>query len=196
MVAFAIFPFYPMIGINENSVTLPDLDPDNDYIYRVYLRFIIHPCLPKLGSFVGIDIPVAHLSFAQAKVIDLLWNTVVGRGFQLIFGYLTYRVFMDGVIKALEAQAMPIDTVVNILLFTPQVAPLWTSAKAAGTVPGWRMKCLLLWTLVSIIFLAVLPSLLDLASGYDARQVFSLVQPDGVIFPLDSSDGTPRTSSS
>ena len=164
-------------------------------IGRTRIEIPAPSCLPPLGSFVGIDVPVWHFSFAGAKAVDLLWNAIVGRGVQLLLAALAYRVFADGLMKALETQSVPLEAVISLSLFATQPVTLWRLLVSLFRAPGWRVKMLMFWALLSTIFLLAFPSLLDLASGYDSRQNLYLVQPGGVTTQLDNSTRTSRSAS-
>ena len=194
-VALALIICFLVVGSLVPSALDSSLDDVFIFIRGVTVSIPAPTCLPPLGSFVGIDVPVAHLSFFGAKGVDLTWNWVVGRGVQLLLATLAYRVFTDGLMKALEAQPMPLETVVALSLFTVQPIVLRRVLASLFRAPGWRVKMLVLWALLSTIFLAAFPSMLDLASGYDSRQHLYLVQPGGVTIQLDSSAGTSRTAS-
>ena len=145
-------------------------------------------CYPEPGSFVGIDAPVARLSFAGAKAIDLAWNSLVGRGVQVVLVLLSYRVFADGLMKAAEAQCVPVPTFVSLAFFPTSVASIWSLLTSLVRAPGWRIKIMVLWALLSILFLAGFPSLMDLSTGYDAFSSLSISLPGDGMHLLDDSN--------
>ena len=81
----------------------------------------IPSCYPNIGSWAGTDLPVARLTFARAKSVDIAWNWVVGRGLQMALIFLTIRIFGDGLLKVIEEFSMPIEMIASLSLFATRI---------------------------------------------------------------------------
>ena len=116
-------------------------------------------CYADKGSLNGIDLPCFRLSFGQAKAIDLAWNWILGRGLQAVLGFLAYRILTDGLMRAAEEHKIDIRTFTTLALFPTNAMRIIDLPRAIWTALGWRVRALLAWCLVSVIFLFLLPSL-------------------------------------
>ena len=54
-----------------------------------------------------------------------------------------------------------------LALFPTSVSTVWCIMKGLSRAPGWRLRLALAWLLISAIYLAVFPSLLDVMTGYE-----------------------------
>lgn len=128
-------------------------------------------------SFTTIDLPVTgSISFASAKSIDLAWNWLAGRGTQTFLVYLAYRVFTDALLKITETTHLSGELITSLSLFPTSVSTVWCIMKGLSQTPGWRPRITLVWLLISAIYLAIFPSLLDVITGYETvyETVFTL----------------------
>lgn len=112
-----------------------------------------------------------HLTYAQAKAIDLVWNMLVGRGVQTFLIYISCKVFYAALIFMSERHP------VNYELF---MAMSMTPTASNGIIPmlksviinfELKSRVILLWLLGTTVYIALSPTFIDALSGYRAIQV-------------------------
>jgi hypothetical protein len=108
-------------------------------------------------SFVGIDIRFGSFSYGQAKAIDLAWNWLVGRGLAAFMTFVCYRVFTDALMRAVELTALPYQLFASLAFYPTQLDTIWQLLKGLSVNGGWRVRAILIWLLISIIYLSALP---------------------------------------
>ena len=108
------------------------------------------------------------MSFAQAKAIDLIYNTFVGRGLQTILAYVCYCLFTSILLLITEEQALSYELFAATALFPAQWSVVWPSVKSCFRSCGWRTRCALVWLLLSTIYMMLFPTIVDAISGYEA----------------------------
>ena len=156
--------------------------PPGRLIWIAGLQFNIPICLTgepgEMGShFIGIDIPIGRLSFAQAKTVDLAWNWIAGRGIQSILVLLCYRVFADVLMRISEVHHIRYDTFTSLAIYSTRLDTMVQFGKTLFRTPGWRIKLTMAWLLISTAYLATFPSLMDIMSGYEASYLSQLNLP-------------------
>ena len=129
-------------------------------------------------SFAGIDIQFGRLTFNQAKAADVAWNWIIGRGVQGLLAFVSYRVFTDALMRAAEISYLPYSIFTSLALLSTRTETLWDLLRGVFKIPGWRIKLLMAWVLISTGYLACFPSLMDLMTGYDASNITQLTLPN------------------
>ena len=140
---------------------------------------------PTGSLFVGIDIPIGRLSFAQAKTVDLAWNWVAGRGIQTILVFLCYRVYADVLMRITEVHHIHYDTFTSLAIYSTKLDTMIQFGKTLFKTPGWRVKFTMAWLLISTGYLATFPSLMDIMSGYEASYLSQLNLPTSASIVMD-----------
>ncbi|KAL8839788.1 MAG: hypothetical protein Q9170_001599 [Blastenia crenularia] len=129
-------------------------------------------------TFLGINLRFGRMTFSQAKTLDLIWNWVAGRGLQLFLAWLTYPVHTAALMRVAEVSHVSYDLFTALALFSTRPSSLCDLVKASVSTQGVRVRFIFTWLLLSTIYLAALPSLLDLMSGYEASTRTELVLPN------------------
>lgn len=137
-------------------------------------------------TFLGFDIRFGRMTLNQAKSLDLLWNWVAGRGLQFFLAWIASSVHSAALVRIAEAASVPYGLFTSLALFSTSSASLWDLAKALWNMRGARMKCVIMWLLFSITYLAAVPSLLDVMSGYETSIRTNLNLPNETT--LDTTD--------
>ena len=119
-------------------------------------------------TFIGIDVWVTETSFSQAKLLDLLWNWIVGRGLQFVLGLLSYKVFTSSLMQIVERNPISYDLFANLAFYATKADSLWSLLKSLFNKQRVRAKFILSWVLISTIYLTFVPSILDVMSGYQS----------------------------
>ena len=113
-----------------------------------------------------VDAAYGDMGFATAKFIDIIWDIWIGRGYQLVFLFVSYRVFTDCLLLMMESAAVPYDLYMNLSFDRPSLFTLIPVLRFAYGRSVWRHKCLMTWLVFSILWTALLPSFLSAMTGY------------------------------
>ncbi|KAJ4302692.1 hypothetical protein N0V90_001581 [Kalmusia sp. IMI 367209] len=149
-----------------------DLDsiPQNSTVEGVEALFVLDW---KFGQF----------TFSQVKTIDVAWDILVGRGVQMAFWAVSYRVFTDALLRLIERHPASYETFMSISLEGPCLASSWMLLKQLFRNRSKRTWFLFYFMLLSSIYVLSIPPLLGAMTGYDSRTIawVSVGDPDNII---------------
>ncbi len=111
------------------------------------------------------------MRFAQAKAIDLAWNTLVGRSLQTVISIFTYKVFMKALMRITEQNTITYEIYAALALSTTKLSAIKPLSKALYSKLDWRARFSMFWLLISTIYLATFPTLMDAITGYQAARL-------------------------
>ena len=132
----------------------------------------------------------AHLSYFQARVIDVFWQLLVGAGGRLLLGWIAYIVFMDGLVRLMESTPLSYETYASIAFSTNSIYSTWFVLKGVFSTSGWRGKAFLTWFVLSSLYMLGFPNIISITGGYLAPSSTRLAMPDGSYISSDSNDLT------
>ena len=149
---------------------------------RLASRLSSSSCLPN-GEFVipgtasiwnpkyifTISIGFGSHSYTYVKVIDAIWDVVVGRGGQLILIWLAYRTFHKSLMYIMQTQTVPYS-VYGAIAFNPgslqsitQFIYISTSTEAKRS---WRVTRIYVTIALCTVYIAAMPTLFSAMTGY------------------------------
>ncbi|KAL9102162.1 MAG: hypothetical protein Q9163_002662 [Psora crenata] len=108
----------------------------------------------------------ARLTFGEAKVIDLVWQLIVGGGGRLLMGWITYKAFMDGLVRLMEQTAVSYTLHTSLTFSTTSLLSIWHACRSIFTIRGIRGKCFLGWFAISTLYIVGFQSLISATAGY------------------------------
>jgi RsiW-degrading membrane proteinase PrsW (M82 family) len=111
------------------------------------------------------------MTYAQAKGIDLVWNTIAGRGLQAVLSAIAYKAFTQALMRIAEKDAIPYELFCVLGVFTTSRKALWPLLKATFSKLTLQTRFILIWLLISTGYLLLFPTLIDAVSGYQAIQM-------------------------
>jgi hypothetical protein len=111
------------------------------------------------------------MTYAQAKAVDLVWNTIAGRGLQAILSMIAYKAFTQALMRISEKDAIPYELFCVLGVSTTSGKALWPLLKAMFSKLTCRTKFIICWLLISTGYLLLFPTLIDAVSGYQATQL-------------------------
>ncbi|PVH69843.1 hypothetical protein DL98DRAFT_621979 [Cadophora sp. DSE1049] len=142
-------------------------------------------------SFFAPDTVYGNFTLAEAKAIDLAWNTVVGKGGTALIALGYYSIAADALLRIAEVTPISLDLFAH-LVFQPtsffSLRPLITEFFTLGSFTSWRSwrhKIAVSWLAVSVLGLLTLPVALDAMTGYVQRQDAIVRFDDGTIVDYD-----------
>lgn len=127
-----------------------------------------------------------HLSFAMAKFIDVVWDSVIGQGGRLLLAWISYVVFMDGLARLMETSAISHQLYASIVFQTSSLTSIWYSLKAVSTGQYWRGRAFLAWFGLATIYVLGYPTLMSAATGYVNTSTVRYRVGDNTLIPPNS----------
>lgn len=136
--------------------------------------------VPSVERIFYINLQLArNLSFSQAKLLDLAWDTFVGQGGRFLHGWVLYHVLASALGWMMEYSAVPYDFQITTLFSTVSLESLWASALLASKKQPRRMTFFSVWFSLAILYALLFPSLWGAATGY--------LQPSSVAYRMPGS---------
>lgn len=127
-----------------------------------------------------------HLTYTEAKAVDIVWQLLMGAGGRFAMAWISYRVFMDGLARLAEQTPISYTLYASLTFSTTSLFAVWTSFKAVFFLKGWRIKCFLLWFTMSTIYVLGFPTLMSATGGYLSPSTAGFNMTDGTFLPPDS----------
>lgn len=128
----------------------------------------------------------SRLTFAEAKAIDVIWDLVVGQGGRFFLGWISYKVFMDGLVRVMEKSAVSHELYASMAFEPMCVMSIWNSVKALSMTRGWRSKVFLAWFCISTFYVLAFSTLISAGSGYVTPSTAGFTMADGSFLTASS----------
>jgi hypothetical protein len=127
-------------------------------------------------------------SFAQAKLIDVAWDPVIGQGGRSLHRWLLYHyIVSDALVWTMERSAVPYHYYTNLYFSTISVQSLWSLGRMIARRRGWRtIISTFLWIIFAIRHLLVSPTIWSAATGYLSTSTRKYLMLDQSLVPLNS----------
>ncbi|KAL8725295.1 MAG: hypothetical protein Q9166_007444 [cf. Caloplaca sp. 2 TL-2023] len=129
-----------------------------------------------------------HLTFAQAKFIDLVFDLLVGQGGRLLLAAVSYIVFMDALLRSMEITPVSFQLYSSLVFSSTSLVATWRSMKAVSSTRGWRGKMYLIWCALAMIYVLAFPTLIESATGYVTPSSAGFNINNGQFITLDSDE--------
>ncbi|KAL2026504.1 hypothetical protein VTO58DRAFT_102484 [Aureobasidium pullulans] len=141
-----------------------------------------------LSGDLGINLIVFdHLSFTVAKAIDLAWNTLAGRGSQALAAFMSYRMFKGMLYLSSEKRGISAETFATIALSNTRI---WSYGPVIKTVCSNKLGVLhrlaYVWILISVIYLLLAATMIDLMTGYQSGEATWFQLPNGTMLNMNT----------
>ncbi|KAL8765340.1 MAG: hypothetical protein Q9209_007567 [Squamulea sp. 1 TL-2023] len=130
----------------------------------------------------------AHLSFGQAKFIDLVFDLVVGQGGRLLLAAVSYIVFMDALLRSMEITPVSYKLYSSLVFSSTSLAATWHATKAVFSTKGWRAKMYLTWCALAMIYVLAFPTLIESVTGYVSPSSLGFSLPGKQFITADSDE--------
>ena len=121
----------------------------------------------------------SHLTYAEAKTIDVIRDLFVGQGGRLFLGWISYRVFMDCLLRLMETSAVSYELYASLAFESTCLMSLLNLLKALFRMKGWRSKIFLVWFFFSTLYVLAFSTLISAGSGYVTPSTAGLTMTDG-----------------
>ncbi|KAL8866108.1 MAG: hypothetical protein Q9198_009039 [Flavoplaca austrocitrina] len=130
----------------------------------------------------------AHLSFAEAKLIDLVFDLIIGQGGRLLLAAVSYFVFMDALLRSMETTAVSYKLYASLVFSSTSLVATWRAFKAIFSTKGWRAKFYLTWCALAMGYILVFPTLIESMTGYVSPSSPGFNLANGQFVTQDSDD--------
>ncbi|KAL2047574.1 hypothetical protein N7G274_000615 [Stereocaulon virgatum] len=128
-----------------------------------------------------------HLTFTQAKAIDVMWQLFVGAGGRFVMAWVAYKIFMDGLTRQLERTSVSYRVYASMTFDTNSLFSVWYALTAVYYFRGWRSKIFLAWFCLSTVYILGFPTLISATAGYLTPSIAGFKWTDNTFFTSDSS---------
>ncbi|KAF2670615.1 hypothetical protein BT63DRAFT_413321 [Microthyrium microscopicum] len=164
-VASTLFNWTPPVSRCQIDNTWSFLNPD-------------HPRLPYSGYYnvwkpsnpFEIVFSAGSLSFGVAKLIDVIWDVVVGRGGQTVLAFISYKVLTKYLTTEMATSAISIPTYRTIFLH--REPSVWSTLMLIEDFIRHRAlssKPAMLWMITSLLFIISYPTLSSAMTSYSPQ---------------------------
>ena len=128
-----------------------------------------------------------HLTFTQAKAIDVIWQLFVGAGGRFVMAWIAYKGFMDGLTRQLEGTPMSYRLYASMTFNTNSLFSVWYALKAVYHTKGCRSKIFLVWFCLSTVYILGFPTLMSATAGYLTPSLAGFKMNDNTFVTSDNS---------
>ena len=135
------------------------------------------------SQFLSITLGFGAFSFSAAKAIDISWDLVVGRGGQAVLIWICYPLFRRALARVMETKSITLPTYAAMAFGKVSLGTTYMLCSPASILPpegssGRRDWRFVLMGLASAYLLAF-PTFLSSVTGYQARMIPYVKDPDG-----------------
>ncbi len=130
----------------------------------------------------------AHLTFAQAKFVDLVFDLLVGQGGRLLLAAVSYIVFMDALLRSMEIEPISYKLYASLVFSSTSLVATWHATKAVFSTRGWRGKLYLTWCALAMLYVLAFPTLIESVTGYVSPSSPGFNLATGQFITADSDD--------
>lgn len=144
----------------------------------------------SFSTIFNVDVAFGNLSFGTAKIIDLIWDVGFSRCGQAMLGWITYQINTAVLLRIMETHPVSYDFYLSLSFSWSSFASLVPVTRALFTKLGFRKRLLVLWLLLSIIWVAAWPTITNAMTGYVAENhtLVKLIDEDGYVPLKDLED--------
>ena len=118
-----------------------------------------------------LDATWGRFSFSQAKVLDVAWDLVIGRGAQAVVSIINYFVFSDALLRLVDRHPTSFGTFQHVGLNGAAATSMMAVAKDVFRTNSKRSVALFVYILLSMGYVLSLPTVLSAMTGYSSTSV-------------------------
>lgn len=118
-----------------------------------------------------LDLTFGSFTFAQAKVIDVAWDVLLGRSAQFLAWWIGYTVFSDALLRAIERHPASFRLFQAVALEGPNLKALWTLVKELWRAKDKRTRALFVVMWISTIYIITIQVVLGAMTGYNSKSI-------------------------
>ncbi|KAJ9654534.1 hypothetical protein H2198_006410, partial [Neophaeococcomyces mojaviensis] len=122
----------------------------------------------KRNAIFAINMGYGSYSFGVAKLIDVVWDIVAGRGGQVLLAYFSYRTFTKALCRTMETASVSSQTFESLTLRNDTFFGILVLIKEFMKVGGARARFAMLCIILCALFILSVPTWLSAMTGYTA----------------------------
>ncbi|XPS95522.1 hypothetical protein M3J09_004810 [Ascochyta lentis] len=122
------------------------------------------------SGFFQITLGFGHLTFTQAKAIDVIWDIVVGRGGQGLLALLSWQTFVQYVTTSMEIRPVTFNTYRTIFLQNESlILAIPRIIRDFSRRRGLHSKFAMVFIVLTMLFVLIFPTLGSAMTGYSGN---------------------------
>ncbi|KAF2121945.1 hypothetical protein BDV96DRAFT_562683 [Lophiotrema nucula] len=122
------------------------------------------------SGFFQVTLATGDLTFTQAKVIDVIWDVVAGRGGQALLALISWRIFSQYVAICMETSPVTFKTFRTMFLQEgPSVYSLYTTIRDFCVRLRLRSKTAMVFIITTMIFILAFPTMTSAMTAYSGN---------------------------
>ncbi|KIX01014.1 uncharacterized protein Z518_10080 [Rhinocladiella mackenziei CBS 650.93] len=121
------------------------------------------------SGFFYITVAWGKMAFSTAKFIDIVWDIAMGRAGQAFLAWVTYRVSSQYLAMAMYEASVSYTTFESLAFVPPTLTRTGRLAGELLTNRGWRPRLIMVWIILSSLFVLSFSSLVTAMSGYSSN---------------------------
>ena len=129
-----------------------------------------------------INIRTGNLSFTAAKIIDIAFDLVVGRGGQALLAWMSYRVYTDVFTYLAERRPVPYNIFTSVTMHPTTISSLKSYTSALFSKEGLNLT--LLWLIVTVSYSLAFPTLVSASTSLVGATTSAIELPNTATAPL------------
>ncbi|KAI0966613.1 hypothetical protein F4678DRAFT_484223 [Xylaria arbuscula] len=130
------------------------------------------------------------LSFTQAKLLDLAWDTLIGQGLRFLHAWWLYQVATHIVTYCLETSGLTYDLLLDVLFRTDSFSSLISAFNAASGKNWTNCRLYCAWLTFAIGYILLFPTIWAASTGYSSPSITAYNLSDKAYVPIGSEDLT------
>ena len=139
-----------------------------------------------VSQLLTINLGFGAMAFSTAKLIDVLWDLVVGRGGQVLLTYVAYGVFTKSLARAMEGPQVSYHTFAAFGFQPGTAAGALMLGKNFLSNRSLRSKRIVSWVLIATLYIVAFPTLSSAMTGYTSVMVAYLEDKSQNLVPWES----------
>ena len=131
-----------------------------------------------------VNIRTGHLSFATAKIIDVVFDLVVGRGGQLVLAWICYRSYTDVLMWMAEKGRLRYDVFASMAVYPLSIGTLGSALSALLSTHPLRAKVTFVWFAATLSYVFAYPTLVSASTSLVGATSSAIQLPNNATAPL------------
>jgi hypothetical protein len=118
------------------------------------------------NGFFDLNFKFGSFSFDEAKLVDVIWDLLIGRGGQLFLLFFSCPAFWSALLRVIELSPVSYKLYTAVSLRPGEASTLLPLAKSLWRTPGWRVKLTLFGVLLATLNVVIFPTIASAMTSY------------------------------
>jgi hypothetical protein len=122
------------------------------------------------SGFFQITLSHGELTFTQAKVVDVIWDVVVGRGGQALLTLVSWNVFTKYVTTSMQVAPVTFSTFRTIFIHgDATIVGVWRLLRDFSRKHGLQSRVAMTFMIATMVLILLFPTFASAMTGYSAN---------------------------